>query len=247
MWWNPAESGWGLNVNHQDSTIFATLFTYANGGAPMWLVSSNLSRQSDGSFTGALFRVAGPAFNTVPWTTVTATQVGTMTLRFGTDHSGTLTYTVGTTTLGKNIEKQIFGTPTACAGVTGSRAALTNYQDMWWNPQESGWGINLTHQGPVIFAVLFTYDASGRDLWLVASNLDRQLDGSFSGSLYSTAGPMFSATPWNSALVAAAQVGSMALRFNNGESATLTYSVNGVNVSKSIQRQVFGSVVPMCR
>ena len=43
LWWNPAESGWGLNTNHQDGTVFATLFTYAPDGEPMWLVGPNLA------------------------------------------------------------------------------------------------------------------------------------------------------------------------------------------------------------
>jgi hypothetical protein len=28
LWWNPGESGWGLNLNQQGTTIFGTLFTY---------------------------------------------------------------------------------------------------------------------------------------------------------------------------------------------------------------------------
>ena len=192
MWWNSAESGWGLNVSHQDSTIFATLFTYGTDDMPMWLVAPNLAAQPDGSFTEALYRVSGPAFNATPWTTVTVNQVGSMTLRFATDHTGTLTYTDGLTMVSKNIEKQIFSTPTACVGTTASRASLSNYQDMWWNANESGWGINLTHQGSIIFAVLFTYNATGRDLWLVGPDLNRQVDGSFAGSLYSTQGQCFS-------------------------------------------------------
>ena len=37
--------------------------------------------------------------------------------------------------------------------VSGSpSASVSNYQSLWWNPQESGWGINLAHQGNTIFA-----------------------------------------------------------------------------------------------
>ncbi|HET7260338.1 MAG TPA: S8 family peptidase, partial [Casimicrobiaceae bacterium] len=44
-----------------------------------------------------------------------------------------------------------------------------NYQGLWWaSPagSESGWGLNVAHQGNVIFATWFTYDASGKALWL---------------------------------------------------------------------------------
>ena len=39
-------------------------------------------------------------------------------------------------------------------------AAATNYQDLWWvaNGAESGWGVNLAHQGDNLFASWFTYD-----------------------------------------------------------------------------------------
>ncbi len=34
LFWNPAESGWGLNLNHQGNTLFGTLFTYEASRAP---------------------------------------------------------------------------------------------------------------------------------------------------------------------------------------------------------------------
>jgi hypothetical protein len=246
MWWNPAESGWGLNINQQDLTLFATLFSYDSDGAPMWLVAPNLALQvADGSYRGTLYRASGPPFNAAPWTAIHASIVGGMTIRFTTDHTGSVSYFGLGTSVTKNIEKEVFGTPTSCVEAKGSRSTLANYQDMWWNPNESGWGISLTHQGSTILAVLFTYDANGRDMWLVASNLARQTDGSFTGSLYSTRGPPFSASSWSA--ISAAPIGSMSLRFIDGESATLSYTVNGIAVTKSIQREVFGSALPRCQ
>src|SRR3954469_24052414 len=45
------------------------------------------------------------------------------------------------------------------------------YQGLWWNPAESGWGLNTTHQGNILFATLFVYAGDGQPLWLVASGL----------------------------------------------------------------------------
>jgi hypothetical protein len=245
LWWNPAEAGWGVNINHQDSTLFATLFTYTSSNAPMWLVASSLSQQPDGAYSGSLYRLTGPAFNRAPWDGVSVVTVGSMTIRFSGENAGTITYNVGSTTVSKHIEKQVFGALPACVAVSSSRAAATNYQDLWWNPEESGWGVNLTHQGAVIFATLFTYDNAGKDIWLVASNMSRQGDGSFSGLLYSMTGPAFNASPWSAAK--AAEAGSITLRFTSGDRATLAYTYSGVAVSKTIQRQVFGAMAPMCR
>jgi hypothetical protein len=123
----------------------------------------------------------------------------------------------------------------------------TNYTDMWWNPGESGWGINLTQQGEVIFATLFTYASDRQGLWLVMANGARQSDGSFLGDLFRTTGPAFNAqpfTPLGAGNVTA--VGTMRLRFTSGTTATLEYSVNGATVTKSISRQAFGSPAPLC-
>lgn len=241
LWWNPGEPGWGLNVSHQGDTLFATLFTYARDGAALWLVASNLARQPDGSFSGALLRTSGPPFNHVPWTPISISDVGTMSLRFPDHGTAILTYTFGGVTVTKWMARQLLGT---CTPGTGSRASVINYQDLWWNPAESGWGVNLAHQGDILFATLFTYSSTGRDAWLVASRLDRHADGSFSGPLYRTTGPPFDASPWRPITVA--EVGTMALRFSSGEAGVLDYTVSGIAVTKNIARQVFGSTVPFC-
>ncbi len=48
-------------------------------------------------------------------------------------------------------------------------AAPNNFGGLWWNApadSEPGWGINVAHEGDVIVATWFTYDVSGRPLWL---------------------------------------------------------------------------------
>ena len=252
LWWNPLESGWGLNVNHQGDTVFATLFTYDDQGAPLWLVMSAGRQQPGGAtYQGPLYRTTGPAFNAVPFTPIgpaNLTEVGSMTIAFSGADEATLTYGVNGTVVTKSIRRQVFGSRVAsCTTTTGAREGLTNVQDLWWNSGESGWGINLTHQDDIVFATLFTYDMTGRGLWLVMSAGLRQPDGSFAGDLYRTSGPPFGANPFTpigpSNLT---RVGTMTLRFADGNHGTLTYSVDGVTVVKDITRQVFASPVPSC-
>ena len=249
LWWNPSEPGWGLNLNHQSSTVFGTLFTYDASRAPLWLVMSGGVMQPDGiTYTGALYRTTGPAFNANPFTPIgpaNLTPVGTMSVSFPDANVGTLTYTVNGTSVSKAIQRQVYGTRAAnCLPTSESRAASTNYQDLWWNPAESGWGLNLTHQDHTLFATLFTYDATGRDLWLVMSEGLRQPDGSYLGDLYRTNGPAFNTLPFQG--VALATVGTMRLSFTDGNTGTLTYTYHGTPVTKSIQRQVFASPVSAC-
>jgi hypothetical protein len=167
-----------------------------------------------------------------------------MTLDFGAA-GALLGYTVNDTYVSKNITKQVFGArPADCVPTTGSRAGATNYQDLWWNPAESGWGLNITHQGSKVFATLFTYAPGGQGMWLALPSGERQADGSYSGEIYRTMGPAFNAQPWTG--ITFAQVGTMRLRFQNGEAGTLEYSVDGINVTKEITRQVFSSPAPLC-
>lgn len=249
LWWNPSESGWGLNLNHQGATLFGTLFTYDTTRAPLWLVMSGGLMQSDGvTYTGDLYRTTGPAFNAVPFTPIGAanvTKVGTMTVSFSDASAGSLQYSMNGVAVSKAIQRQVYGTRAAnCLPTSDSRASSTNYQDLWWNPVESGWGLNVTHQDSTLFATLFTYDASGRDVWLVMSAGARQGDGSYLGDLYRTSGPAFDTVPFTS--VTAATVGTMRLRFTDGNTGTLTYTYDGATVNKNIQRQVFASPVSAC-
>ncbi|HEX7606455.1 MAG TPA: DVUA0089 family protein, partial [Usitatibacter sp.] len=245
LWWNSVESGWGLNLNQQGSILFGTLFVYDASGAPMWLVMDHGTRQSDGSFSGPLYRTTGPAFNAVPWTAMASTQVGTMRVTFPDANAGILTYTVNGFPVVKPISRQPFFTQPVCTFTTADRSSATNYQDLWWNPNESGWGINIVQHGSIIFATLFTYDASGQAKWFVLSRADLNTAGAYSGILYATTGPAFNASPWFTSTPTA--VGTMTFNFTNGKSGTVVYSVNGVQVTKQIQRQVFSSPTSQCQ
>ena len=114
----------------------------------------------------------------------------------------------------------------------------TDYTDLWFNPAESGWGVNVIQQYGTVFATLFVYGADNSARWYVASDL-RGGQNSFSGTLYQTTGPAFSAAWTGNATVT--PVGSMTLSFSGFNSGTLSYVVNGVTVNKTIQRQTFAA------
>jgi hypothetical protein len=212
----------------------------------MWLVMSNGVRQADGSFTGTLYRARGPAFNAVPWGPVSLSEVGSMTLLFTDGRNGTLTYTYDNTRLAKAITVQAFSSPVpTCTWSAFDRSYAYSLQDLWWNPAESGWGLNLAEQGDKVFATIFTYDATGKGLWFVMSDGTYNASGNgFSGALYRTSARSFDASPWVPATVT--PVGTLQATVSNGNSMTLTYSVEGVTVNKQIQRQVFSAPKPEC-
>ena len=251
LWWNASEPGWGININHQDNVVFATLFTYDRSGNPVWLAMTRGELGADGAYAGELHRFRGPAFNapTTSWSaaSVAPSAVGTMRIMFSTFGTAALTYTFDGTQVTKTIVRQRFGAslPT-CAWSRFDRSLTENFQDLWWNPAESGWGLNVAHQDDTLFATLFTYDASGQPIWYYMSNGAMTATGTYTGALYRLTGPAFNTTPWPSTPLQPITVGTMTLRFTQGNQATVTYSVNNVSVTKQIQRQVFGEMRPSC-
>lgn len=116
-----------------------------------------------------------------------------------------------------------------------------DFSDMWWVPSESGWGANMIQQGDIIFVTLFVYDTNGVPTWYVspATTYQGNVAGQrFSGPLYRTTGPYFGGN-FNPANVVVREVGSLTFIAPNSASGTLSYSVDGVNVNKSISRQTF--------
>ena len=132
-------------------------------------------------------------------------------------------------------------TAALCAFAAPSTASLgTNFSDQWWNPNESGWGVSVLQQYDTLFIDLFVYATDGRPQWYTAAVYYQPQSGRFlfSGELYATTGPWFG-TFFNPAAVSARRVGTLQFDAGNTDFATLTYSVDGVLVAKSIQRQLF--------
>ncbi|MET0345120.1 MAG: S8 family peptidase [Casimicrobiaceae bacterium] len=253
-WWNaPAgsESGWGLNVAQQGGIVFATWFTYDDAGAPLWLSMTGM-KLSPNAYTGTLYRTRGPAFNAEPFdpARVTRAAVGNATLTFTDSQHGTFSYRVGSVAQTRAITRMMFGALPVCrSGAHPGFATATNYQDIWWNAppeSESGWGISLAHQGNIIFATWFTYDAAGNPRWLSATVNSVGLR-TYAGTLYRSSGPPFSAVTFDPARVKLVAVGEARLEFADGNAATFSYVVDGVAQTKMITRQVFRAPGTLCQ
>jgi hypothetical protein len=118
-----------------------------------------------------------------------------------------------------------------------------DFSDLWFNPNESGWGANMIQQEEIVFVTIFVYDTNGQPTWFVGP--DTAFTGAtgltqhFTGPLYRTTGPYFGAATFNAASVNVVQVGTVSFDAPTSTTGTLTYSVNGVTVTKSVQRQTW--------
>ena len=77
--------------------------------------------------------------------------------------------------------------------------------------------------------------------------------GVYTGAIYRTTGPAFSAQPWNKATVTLAQVGDLTITFANGNAATFRYTLAlgntpvAVDQTKQVTRQVFRTPGTACQ
>jgi hypothetical protein len=112
----------------------------------------------------------------------------------------------------------------------------TDQSDLWYVPTESGWGMQLVQRDSIIFATLFVYDVNNKPTWYVAT---MKYGGSlaWSGDLLATTGPWFGTVPFDASTVVVRKVGTMSWTATSGTTGTTSYSVDGVNVSKSVIRQ----------
>jgi alpha-tubulin suppressor-like RCC1 family protein len=132
---------------------------------------------------------------------------------------------------------------------TGTAPAAANYSDIWWNPNESGWGLTLADHETQLFAVWYTYESSGKPVWFTIPGgtftANRRF---FAGDVYSTTGPCYSAPTFNPSLVAATRRGTASFDFAPPDLpagwARFTGSIGSTTWSKAIQRQPFGNAAP---
>jgi len=135
---------------------------------------------------------------------------------------------------------------TAAALVAASLDATAGqYTDLWWNPQESGWGMNIAQQGETAFVTLFVYGPDGRPTWYFASDarvfaLDASGNPAFRGTLYRTTGPWLGG-PFDPSQVGVQAVGQLVIEPRPGGRLNLSYTAEGASVSKDVVRQTFSA------
>jgi hypothetical protein len=113
----------------------------------------------------------------------------------------------------------------------------TDVSDLSWVPTESGWGMQLVQEGSTVYATLFVYGPTDQPTWAGAT-LQSHGQGSYiwSGSLYVFKGPWFGGT-FGPSMVSGQAAGSMTFQLNTVSMGSLTYSINGTEVTKQVTRE----------
>ena len=112
IWYNPAESGWGLSIHQSPShTVFAMLFVYGTNSQPQWYTIQMGRWTSSTAWTGSVFRTTGPGIAAPIFdpNAVSYAGSGTATLDFtqvpGREGLARLDYTIDGITATKAIQR----------------------------------------------------------------------------------------------------------------------------------------------
>jgi len=137
------------------------------------------------------------------------------------------------------ILKRIGAAVAACVAL----GVHANYTDLWYNPQESGWGANVVQQLETAFVTLFVYGPDGAPTWYVASEarVIAYMPGAlplFTGTLYRTRGPWHGG-PFDASKVSVQPVGTVWLEALAKDRLRITYDAEGSHVVREVVRQTW--------
>jgi len=131
------------------------------------------------------------------------------------------------------------------------QAAPANYQGLWWAApagSQSGWGLNIAHQGDVIFATWFTYAGiAGLPQWYFMT-MNKQADGSYAGDLMQSFQPLppwYSTGAFSASRLVITNRGTAVLTFSSPTTGTFAFVRDGNPGVNAITMQVFGPL-PTC-
>jgi hypothetical protein len=223
-----------MSLTQHGQALFGAFYVYDAQGRPQWMVMPGGSWNPGlTAFSGALYVPTGSWFGAYDASRLVAgASVGTATITFTSASSATLAYTVDGVSGQKTIERQPFGVPDS--------TPVANYGDLWWGgAAQNGWGVAINQQYRTLFAVWYTYDASGRTVWYVIPGGSWTAANTFTGTALRTTGSAWLGAPYDPAALQSQAVGTVTFTFHDRDHATMSYTVDGVTQSKAITRQPF--------
>jgi hypothetical protein len=157
LWFDPAESGWGLTLAQQGDTVFAVLFVYDSTNHPVWYAASDLRAPASNppggpEVAGTLYRTAGPWFGG-PFDphAVSVTPVGTLTLHYAEPARQSLQvgYVIDGIAVSKSVQPEtwgdgsaaLFGTYEGGLRITGKSSAACD--DIPFAPTDTSRAFNF--------------------------------------------------------------------------------------------------------
>ena len=152
MWFNPARSGHGFDVQFVDSTLFVTWFTYQDDGTPTWYVA-----------VGAYARPWSAPMSRFVWDPAAQraveSRIGQLSLNFTDAQNGQVDWQIGSRR-GSEPLQPLLTAATPVLDRTGN----------WYDPTQPGWGLGIYTVGDLLFNVAYFYDSANQPRWVVGTS-----------------------------------------------------------------------------
>jgi hypothetical protein len=225
IWYTVGEDGWGIQIAHSGTTLFATWYTYDQNNRQTFFTLANGSFTNATTWTGQIFRPSGSPYTGTydPARFNAGASLGSATLSFASANQATFTYTVGNVTRSKTLSRFPF-----------NGASSGNYPndatDVYYIAAQSGWGLSVAQRGTSgYFGVIYHYDTDGQPLFFTLSGT--------SGSLFRTtsSGANFLSATFASSTIAAQSVGTFTLA-PSASGVTLSWTIGGRTVTNALTR-----------
>ncbi len=235
LWWSgQAENGWGMSIIQHDDILFSVIYAYAANGQPTWwAMPGGTWNAAHTVYSGALYEPSAAPYSAYDTSKfIPGAAVGTAAMDFSDPSNVKLDYVIAGIAGHKDIVREPFGPVDA--------AQSPSVGDMWWGgAQQNGWGVAVLQQYRTLFAVWYTYDASGAPVWFVMPSGAWSDAQTWEGRVYRTSGSPWLGKAYDASLLKATDVGSVRLRFGADGGATFDYVVEGHTGSIALVRQPF--------
>ncbi len=153
LWYDPNRVGHGIDLQRSGNSMVATWYTYREDGTPHWYQSAGELQGM--SWTGELYQATwNPTKNGID-----VEVVGILTMNFSTAQSAEFNWTIGEKSGSEMFSRFAFAT-----GFTPQ-----NYTGIWFDPDESGWGVSVDSLADTRVSLVFFYDANDQPRWVLGS------------------------------------------------------------------------------
>jgi len=202
LWYNPARSGSGFDLQHVGDVMAMTWFTYDENENPTWYQAVAAAGRN---WSADLLRMhwdpqTGKAVHD---------KVGMVSITFSDSRNAHIAWQIGDEQGNESIERQRFA----------NRPAVLPFTGMWYDPEEPGYGVTIDTQDNVRGIVIYFYDNENQPRWVMILQ-DNNL--SSTGMASSLTGPC----PWCAFVPAVhADGGTMSLDFDSRLEARADFDV----------------------
>jgi len=152
LWYNPARSGHGVDIQVSGGSLIAIWYTYNDDETPTWYLAS-----------GPMARDWSAELNRFEWLPgegrAEGTVVGTIGFEFQQRGKAVFSWSLGERSGSEPFQRFVFDKSTT----------LRDYTGAWFDAGEPGWGITVDTMGATRVSVFYFYDANNTPRWVLGS------------------------------------------------------------------------------